>query len=93
MVDILGIGIGELIVYFDVSLSHRILILPPLHFSDFLHQVSLLSTISSDEARFSKKKIPGPKLVKMGPKWPKFGVFVHFESLDFSDFAYCDRQQ
>ena len=32
----------------------------------------------------------------MGPKWPKSGVFGHFldfESLDFSDFVYYDRQQ
>ena len=34
----------------------------------------------------------------MGPKWPKSGVFGHFldfESLDFTDFVYCnyDRQQ
>ena len=31
----------------------------------------------------------------MGPNLPKFGVFGHFlefESLDFSDFAYYDRQ-
>ena len=31
----------------------------------------------------------------MGPKWPKFGVlghFLEFESLDFSDFAYYDKQ-
>ena len=34
-------------------------------------------------------------LGKMGPNLPKSGVFSHFlefESLDFSDFAYYDRQ-
>ena len=37
------------------------------------------------EADFLRKKIV----------WPKFGVFGHFlefESLDFADFAYYDRQ-
>ena len=36
-----------------------------------------------------------PKLGKMGPNLPKFGVFDHFiefKTLDFSDFAYYDRQ-
>ena len=49
----------------------------------------------SDEARFSKKKFFGPKLGKLGPNLPKFEVFGHFlefESLDFLDFAYYDRQ-
>ena len=43
-----------------------------------------------------EKKNPGLTLVKMGPKWPKSGVFGHFldfESLDFSDFVYNDRLQ
>ena len=32
----------------------------------------------------------------MGPEWPKSGFtghFLDFESLDFSDFVYYDRQQ
>ena len=57
--------------------------------------VSLQYIKESDEAQFSKK-CPGTKLDKIGPKWPKSGVFGHFldfESLDFSDFVYNDRQQ
>ena len=44
---------------------------------------------------FWKKKNFGPKLGKLGPNLPKFEVFGHFlefESLDFLDFAYYDRQ-
>ena len=43
-----------------------------------------------------QKKYPGPKMGKIGPKWPKSGVFGHFldfKSLDFSDFVYYNRQQ
>ena len=43
---------------------------------------------------FRKKKC-GPNLGKLGPNLPKFEVFGHFlefESLDFLDFAYYDRQ-
>ena len=49
----------------------------------------------SDEARFWKKKFFGPNLGILGPNLPKFKVFRHFlefESLDFLDFAYYDRQ-
>jgi hypothetical protein len=45
------------------------------------------------EADFPKKK--GLNLGILGPNLPKFEVFGHFiefESLDFSDFAYYDRQ-
>ena len=41
-----------------------------------------------------KKKI-GPDLGKLGlnlPKFEVFGHFIEFESLDFLDFAYYDRQ-
>ena len=44
---------------------------------------------------FEKKNFFGPKLGKLGPNLPKFEVFGHFlefESLDFLDFAYYDRQ-
>ena len=46
------------------------------------------------ELDFPKKKI-GPNLGILGPNLPKFEVFGHFlefESLDFLDFAYYDRQ-
>ena len=46
------------------------------------------------EPDFRKKNF-GPRLGKMGPNLPKFGVFGHFiefASLDFSNFAYYDRQ-
>ena len=42
-----------------------------------------------------RKKFFGQKLGKLGPNLPKFEVFGHFlgfESLDFIDFAYYDRQ-
>ena len=52
--------------------------------------------LKSDEARFAKNKMFGPKIGQNGPKMIKSGVFGHFldfESLDFSDFVYNDRQQ
>ena len=86
-----GLKVMELRIFLlslalSVSLWQKFSYFPPLDFSDFLHQVSLLETILSDKARFSKKKIPGPKLGKMGPKWPKFWVFRHF--LDFESFLW-----
>ena len=42
-----------------------------------------------------KKKKFGPNFGILGPNLPKFEVFGHFlefESLDFLDFAYYDRQ-
>ena len=41
-------------------------------------------------------KISSKKVMTPGENWPKLGVFGHFiefESLDFSYFAYYDRQQ
>ena len=49
----------------------------------------------SDEAWFSKKKLFGSNLGKLGPNLPKYQVFgqlFKFASLDFSDFAYFNRQ-
>ena len=62
-----------------------VLILPTIRFFWFF------AIKKSDEALFSKKKCPEPKLSKMGQIWPKSGVFMYFrdfESLDFSDFVY-----
>ena len=44
---------------------------------------------------FRKIIFIGPNLRKLGPNLPKFEVFGHFlefESLDFLDFVYYDRQ-
>ena len=52
-------------------------------------------SLKSDEARFSKKKLFGPKMAKNGRNLAQNEVFGHFleiASLVFSNFAYDDRQ-
>ena len=70
-------------------MSDKVLILPAVRFSDFLHLVSL--TIFSDEAQFSKTKMSRPKIWQNGPKIAQirgFRAFFDLESLDLSDFVY-----
>ena len=60
-----------------------------------MHENSLKEVKKGDEAQISKKNLFGPNFSKMGPNLPKFDVFgklFKVESLDFSDFAYLNRQ-
>ena len=59
----------------------------------FCNKLAFYQCKKSDEARFSKKKLFGPKMGQLGPKRGQNEVLGHFHvqnALVFADFVYYD---